>query len=178
MCRQLSAVYSSESVKPSARVDIAQVSNVRVLVTELAVLILHLCHQDRTTAANLQRQNFLRQPRDPALSRTHERGIVGTDCLGRLGIGQQPRRQPTKVPLRAGVRAGAQDDVETLFLRGLDESGNVILAGEVILAWLRLVNVPEYVGGNGVQAHRLRHLQTRASTPAGCVDNAFRPRGL
>ena len=73
-----------------------------------------------------------------------------------------------ELPLRADVGAGAQDDVEALLLRFADELGDVVVAGEVVDAGVRLVHVPEDVGGDGVQAHRLGHAQ--AVAPVGARD--------
>jgi hypothetical protein len=68
-------------------------------------------------------------------------------------------------------QAGAKDHVEAFLLRLADEFRHVVLAAEVVQARRGFVRVPEYVGGDGVQAHRLGHLQTRTPVFAGntCV---------
>jgi hypothetical protein len=61
----------------------------------------------------------------------------------------------------------AQDDVEAFFLGGFDEGGEIVLAGEVVVAGSGLVDVPEDVGRDGVEAHRLGHLEAGVPVLAG-----------
>ncbi len=69
------------------------------------------------------------------------------------GVFEEPGGEAAELPLGAGVGAGAEDDVEAFFLGGFDEGGEVVVAGEVEVAGGGLVDVPEDVGGDGVEAH-------------------------
>ena len=66
---------------------------------------------------------------------------------------EEPRGIAAQVPLRTDIGAGTQDDVEPLLLSLADVFGDIVLAGEVVDAGAWLVQVPEDVSGDGVQAH-------------------------
>jgi hypothetical protein len=84
-----------------------------------------------------------------------------------FGVGEEPGGEAAELPFGAGVGAGAEDDVETFFLRGLDEGGEVVVAGEVVVTGCGLVDVPEDVGGDGVEAHGAGHFEARVPVLAG-----------
>ena len=107
----------------------------------------------------------LRQPREPLVHRgdvfrvggaKHERVVL-----------EEPGRIAAELPLRADVGAGAQDDVEAFLLRFANVFGDIVLAGEVVDAWPRLVEVPEDIGGDGVQAHGAGLAEAVAPVGAG-----------
>ena len=75
---------------------------------------------------------------------------------------QQPPRRAAHFPFGAGIRAGPQDHPQALLLRDAAKLRVVRLAGPDVFAGPRLVQIPEQIGADGVQAHRLGHLQTVA----------------
>ena len=82
-------------------------------------------------------------------------------------IFEEPGGIAAEFPLGAGVGAGAEDDVEAFLLGFADEFGDVVVAGEVVDAGARLVDIPEDVGGDGVEAHGACHAQTVAPVGTG-----------
>ena len=137
--------------------------HVGVVLSKGPVLVLHLHSDNRPAVRNLQRRQFFAQPQEPAANRIHELLVAAPD--NNVVVLQQPRRIPAPLPLRAHIRTGPQNHVEPLALRLANELRYVVLTAEVVHAWAWLVNVPEYVGRDRVQPHRLGHAQPR--TPVG-----------
>ncbi len=142
--------------------DVAHVGHVGVggigcdiLFGEAAVFVFNLRDDDRAAAADLEGGRLLGEAGDPSLGGDHEGGIVGAEGGGHAGVFEEPGGEAAELPLGAGVGAGAKDDVEAFFLRGFDEGGDVVVAGEVEVAGGGFVDVPEDVGGDGVEAHGL-----------------------
>ena len=131
--------------------------HVFLVVAERTVFVLHLHGDDRATVRDLQRGQFPAQALQPALRRT-QKPLIGA-AQNDFRIGQQPRRQAAKVPLSADIRTGAEDDVETLFLRHSDKCGYVEITAEIVDSGLGFVNIPEDVRRNRIQTHRLRLLK-------------------
>ena len=52
--------------------------------------------------------------------------------------------------------------MQTFGFSKLDESGEIVIVREVVDAGLRLVDVPEDVGGDGIEAHGFGHAQAIA----------------
>src|SRR5688572_16617727 len=75
---------------------------------------------------------------------------------------QQPRWNAAEVPFGTDIRAGTDDKKQASFLSDLCEAGDIEIAGEVELAGLLFVEVPEDVGGDRIQTHRLRFAKTVA----------------
>ena len=150
-----------------ARVDqrLAVQLHVVVVVAEGAVFVLHLHEDDRAAVADLQWSEFVAQALQPARRRIEEARVLRAHDGGR--VLQQPSRVAAELPLRADVRSGPQNDPQAFLLRLADELGDVIVAGEVVDARRLLVLIPEDVGGDGVQAHRPRHLETGVPVLAG-----------
>ena len=138
-----------------------------MVVAVVAVLVFDLGHDDGATATDLEGSGLLGETFDPALGGDHECGVVGAEGVSGFGIGEEPCGEAAEFPFGTGVGAGAEDDVEAFFLRGLDEGGEVVLAGEVVVAWGGFVDVPEDVGGDGVEAHGAGHLETSVPVFAG-----------
>ena len=125
--------------------------HVRVVVAEGAVFVFDLDGDDGAAILDQQRRDFLRQPREP---RVHGGDVFGVGgAKDEDAVLEQPRGIAAEVPLRADVGPGAEDDVEALLLGFADVLGHVVLAGEVVDAGARFVEVPEDVCGDGVQAH-------------------------
>jgi hypothetical protein len=80
---------------------------------------------------------------------------------------EQPPRQPAEIPFRADVRTGPEQHVEAFGLRGADVLGDIEIAAEIELALLRLVQVPEDVGAEGVEAHGAHFAHAVAPVGAG-----------
>ena len=108
----------------------------------------------------LQWRQLLAQPMQPTLRRLHEFRI-GAAHLG-IGVLQQPGRKPAELPLGTHIGARPKNHIQAFLLRLTDEFGDVVLPTEVVVARRRFVRIPEHVGGNGIEAHRLGHLQARS----------------
>ncbi len=93
---------------------------------EAAVFVFNLGDEDGAAAADLEGGDFLGEAVDPALDGDHEGGIVGAEGGGHAGVFEEPGGVAAELPLGAGVGAGAEDDVETFFLCGADEGGEVV----------------------------------------------------
>ena len=78
---------------------------------------------------------------------------------------KQPPGKASHLPLGAYVGTGTDYDVHSVFLRQAAEFGHVVVAGEVELSGLLLVDIPEYVEADGVHAQRFAHLD--AVLPVG-----------
>ena len=149
-----------------AEEDVAHVGHVgvsgvgRLVLGEAAVFVFDLRDEDGTAVADLEWGGFLREAIDPALDGDHEGGVVGAEGGGHAGVFEEPCGVAAELPLGKGVGAGAEDNVETFFLSGLDEGYEVGVAGEVVLAGGWFVDVPEDVGGDGVETHGAGHFET------------------
>ncbi len=151
--------------------DVAHVGHVGVggvgWGVKAAVLVFNLRDDDGAAATDLEWGGLLGEAVDPALGGDHEGGVVGAEGGGHAGVFEEPGGEAAELPLGAGVGAGAEDDVEAFFLRGFDEGGDVVVAGEVEVAGCGLVDVPEDVGGDGVEAHGAGHLEAGVPVLAG-----------
>src|SRR5665213_559368 len=137
--------------------------HVGVVFAEGAVLVFNLDGDDWSAIGDLEGREFLAEALEPAVNRVHEFGIGAAD--DDVVVFEEPGGIAAPLPLGADVGAGAEDDVEAFTLRFADEFGDVVLAGEVVYAGAGFVDVPEDVGGDGIEAHRLGHAQ--ADTPVG-----------
>ena len=148
-------------------IDAAQaVANLRHIGLVLAigaVLILHLNHDNRTTILDGQRLQLLAHFLLENLYAFHKIRIAlaQTDVL----LLQQPPGQTAHFPLSADIGTGAHDDIETVFLCQAAEFCHVVVAREVELVFLLLMDVPEDVDAHGIHAQRLAHLD--AMLPVG-----------
>ena len=143
-------------VNPVLHPHVLQPAHVRPVVAVAAVLVLDLQHHDRAAARDEQRPHHLRQLRDVPLGRGHVPRVQAANPDVR--VAQQVGGDAAEIPLGADVGPGPQQHPHALFLRDLDEAGDVAVRGaEVEHALGGLVEVPEDVGGNRVAAHRLRH---------------------
>lgn len=77
----------------------------------------------------------------------------GHRCAKPCACFLQPVGETAEVPFRTNVWAGTEHNVEAQFLCRADELGEVGLTFEVEHARLALVDVPENVGRNAVDAH-------------------------
>ncbi len=80
---------------------------------------------------------------------------------------EHPPRRAAHFPFGAGIRAGTQNHPQAFLLRDAAKLRVVRLAAPVELSLLRLVQIPEQVGANGIQTHCLRHPQTLAPVLLG-----------
>jgi len=99
----------------------------------------------------LQRGELLAEAVEPTGDGGYEGGVAGAGNHG--GIAKEPRRIPAELPFGADVWAGAEDDEKAFPLGFADELRNIILAGEIEDARRRLMQVPEDVGFDGIEAH-------------------------
>ena len=123
----------------------------------VVVLVLHLHGQDRPALAGEAAAEVFAQHAQPPRGLPQHRLAPGPQP----GPGQpaEPRREAAEVDLRAAVRAHPQDHVEP-GVRGLvDEAAQVQPAREVVDATLALVEVPEDVGLDRVEAQPPRALE-------------------
>ncbi len=141
--------------------------HVGVVVAEVAVLVFDLGHEDGTAVAELEWGDFLGEAVDPALGGDHEGGVVGAEDAADFGSARSQAGKPPNSHSAQDVGAGAEDDVEAFLLSFADELGEVVVAGEVEVAGRGLVDVPEDVGGDGVEAHGAGHLETCVPVLAG-----------
>ncbi len=76
---------------------------------------------------------------------------------------QQPPWQSAQIPFAAAIGAGPQDDPHAFLFGQFEELPEVALVGgEVELALLALVVVPEHIDRNGVEPHGFCHLDAVA----------------
>ena len=148
-------------------VDGFEVLHVGVVGAEVSVLVFDLGHEDGAASTDLEGSDFLGEAIDPAFCGDHEGGVVGAESSGGFGVGEEPGREATEIPLGTGVGAGAEDDVEAFLLGGLDEGDQIVVAGEVVVSGSGLVDVPEDIGGDGVEAHGAGHFETSVPVLAG-----------
>ena len=151
--------------------DVAHVGHVGVggvgCGDKAAVFVFNLGDDDGAAAADLERGDLLAEASDPALGGDHEGGIVGAEGGGHARVFEEPGGEAAELPLGAGVGAGAEDDPEAFFLRGFNEGDEVVVAVEVEVVGGGLVNVPEDVGGDGVEAHGAGHFEAGVPVLAG-----------
>ena len=86
---------------------------------------------------------------------------------------QQPPGQAAHFPLSADIGTGTHDDIETVLLCQAAELCHVVVASEVELTFLLLMDIPEDVDAHGIHAQRLAHLDAVlpvGSRDAGVVD--------
>ncbi len=124
-----------------------------VLAVEEVELVLQLDHDDRATGSVLaggeDRQHLVEPLRHPA----EEAGLVLAHLQRRIQT--EPGRQRAAVPLRADVRTGPGDDLQTHFVREIQERGHVAPPVERPAAGRELVEVPRQVHVHTGVARRL-----------------------
>ena len=146
--RQLLAVDAAQAV--------ANLADVRLILTIRTVLVLHLDHDDGAAVLDGQRLQLLAHLLLEDLHALHEIRVAFAqlDVL----LLQQPPGQTAHLPLCADIGARAHDDVEPVLLSQTAELGHVVVASEVKDALLLLVDVPEDVDAHGIHAQCLAHL--------------------
>ena len=137
--------------------DVLESRHVAAVVAVTPVFILDLQHQHGSAARHQQRPHHCGEPRHVALGGGDVPRIHRSNP--QVGVAQQVRRQSAKIPLGADIRAGAEEHPHPLVLRDADEARDVAVARREVEAALGLlVVIPEDVRRDGVEAHRLRHL--------------------
>ena len=166
---QIAALVGGEQdavTQSGALVAGLQPAQIGLVVAERAIFVFQLHRDDRPAILQEQRLHLLPQPHQPAVDGG---GIFG---IGRtqheLAVLEQPGGIAAQFPFGADIGSGAQDHVQPLGLGVADEGDDVVLAAEVIDAGTRLMHVPEGIGGDGVQPHRLGLAQPVA--PIGARD--------
>lgn len=134
--------------------------HVGVVITEGTVFVLDLDGDDGTAILNEKRANLAGETREPVIHGSDVFRIGGPEREG--AVFQEPGGIAAELPLGADVGAGTEDDVEAFLLSFADVFGNVVLAGEVVDTGAWFVEVPEDVGGDGVQAHGAGHAEAGA----------------
>ncbi|CAN0639282.1 hypothetical protein BCEP27_100162 [Burkholderia cepacia] len=124
------------------------------------VLVFDLEHQDRATARRHERTDTRCERGDIRACRRHEaRVAVRSHAQLNVVMREQARRDSAKIPFTADVRTRAQQHPHAFVLAEPNERFDVALVRiEVESAVCRLVKIPHDVHGDGVHAHRLRHL--------------------
>ena len=69
-----------------------------------------------------------------------------------VAVVEQPRGQPAEIPFRTDIRAGADDRLQTLLRRDIEESPEIEPAAEIEAALRPLVKVPADIGFDRVEA--------------------------
>ena len=140
-------------IHPAVEHEVADAAQVLLVLAVGAVLVLHLHHEDVSTACDLT-----------LLEDGHEGVVVGGNAGKELGVArarahgavrEEPGGESAPLPLRADERRRADDGPETELGRLVQEASEGEPAREVELAGTGLVEVPGNVGLNGVEAHRL-----------------------
>src|SRR6185437_910963 len=142
--------------------DLLHAGHVCRIVGEVTVLVFNLCRDHGSAIADLIFPDLLAQALHPSLNRNQKCGIVCAKSLRHPRIFQKPCWKAAELPFRARVWARSQEDVKMFILSKFQKSGEIGVAGEVVNTGSRFMNVPEHVGGNGVQSHRLSHLHALA----------------
>ena len=160
-------------IEPGIQQGLANIAHVFGILAVKAIFILRLHHQNRAAMGDLlapeHAADFL------------EVGFYGIDISGiartqfNAVILEQPPRRTAHLPFGAGIRAGPENDPQPFFLGNLAKLGVVRLAGPDELAGLRLVQIPEQVGADRIEAHGLGEAEPLAPVflgHAGGVDFA------
>ena len=142
---------------------IVEFADVLLVVAEEAVFVLVLRHEDGAAVRDLKILQFFGDATEVRLRRLKEARIARTHLHVRWTLVEQPPRKAAELPFGACVRARTKENPHALLLRDAAELGDILLAGEIVLSALHLVVVPEHVRADGVEAHRLAHLD--AVTP-------------
>ena len=145
--------------------SLAERVDVILVVTKEAVFVFHLHHQDRAALGDLEWREHAADLLEVALRGFEVFRIGRAQVDGR--VFQEPPRGAAHFPLGAGVRAGPEQHPQAFLLREPAELRDVRLAAPVELAFARLVHVPEQIGANRVQPHRLAHFQAMRPILAG-----------
>ena len=140
---------------PISLEQIADGTDVRFVLAIAAILVLYLHHDDRSTMLYGQRGELLSDFLLEDLHTLHEKRILlaQTDVL----LLQQPPGQSTHFPLGADVWSRSHDDVHTIFLCQSAEGGHVVVAREVEMILLWLMDVPKHVEAECVHAEGFAH---------------------
>ena len=152
--------------EPRIHQHAAGLLHVGVIIAEGAVFVFHLDQNDGAAFVDLQRRELLAEALEPAGGGLKEFRIAAANDDGM--IFQKPGGISAELPLGAGIGAGAQDDVQAFLLRFANEFGDVVAAGEIVIAGAGFMRVPENIGGDGVESHGLGHAKT--VTPVGARD--------
>ncbi len=136
----------------------------RVLAEE-AVFVLDLRHDDRAAVRDLQRAELAADLLEIGLRRSEIARVAAAkpDAV----VLEHPPRRAAHFPFGAGIRAGPEDDPQALLLRDAAEFRVVRLAAPIKFSRPRLVQIPEEIRADGVQAHGFCHLQTLAPIRLG-----------
>ena len=115
------------------------------------IFVFNLHHEDVATVVDGVFSNLLAQAVDVSLTGSQKVGVVAAP--NHVLVFLQPVGETAEVPFRTNVWARTEHNVEAQFLCRADELGEVGLTFEVEDARLALVDVPENVGRNAVDAH-------------------------
>ena len=120
-----------------------------------AELVLGLHHDDRAAFRHLQVADLLVKLIDIKLRAFQELRVIPADLHARYIL--QPPRITAELPLGAYVRAGTEDHHQSLLSRYPDILGQILVSLEIPFTRFRLVQVPEDIGSDRIQAHRSHH---------------------
>ena len=120
-----------------------------------AELVLGLHHDDRAAFRYLQVADLLVKLIDIKLRAFQELRVIPADLHARYIL--QPPRITAELPLGAYVRAGTEDHHQSLLSRYPDILGQILVSLEIPFTRFRLVQVPEDIGSDRIQAHRPHH---------------------
>ena len=136
--------------------QITDSTDVRLVLAVAAILVFYLHHDDRATALDGQRSELLSHLLLEDLHALHEEWILltQTDIL----LLQQPPGQSAHLPLGTDIGSRAHDDIHAVFLCQPAEGGHVVVACEVEVVLLWLMDVPEHVEAERIHAERFAHL--------------------
>src|ERR1700761_1128768 len=135
-----------------------------MVIAERAVLVFDLDGNNRSTILDQERRDFPGEAREPFVHRRNVFGVGGTEF--ERAILKEPAWIAAELPLSAHVGPGTKNDVEAFLLSFANVFGNIVLPGEVVDAGPRLVDVPEDICGDGIEAHGAGLAETIAPVSA------------
>ena len=128
-----------------------------VLVVRIeSVLIFNLDHQNIASMVDLQRGKLLAHLPQVVLVEVKVGWFFAANHQS--GFILQPVRISAKFPFGTYIRTWAENDPQSLFSGYLDKFCDVVVPRKVVFPFLRFVQVPEYIGADGVDAHRFGSL--------------------
>ena len=136
--------------------SVAYLTHILLVLTIRAILVLDLHHDDGPTMSNGEREKLLCNLGFKPRNASHEIRVALAQAY--VLLLEQPPWQATHLPLGTHIGAGTHNNIHAVLLRQSAELGYVVVASEVKLALLGLVDIPEHIQAQRVHAQCLAHL--------------------